>query len=1126
LRQLVLAVSALHEAGKLHLDLKPSNVLVRADGHVVVLDFGLSRDAAPDLAEAPDRAEEPPAGTPAFMAPEQARGERPTAAADWYAVGVMLYQALTGDLPFSGDLRTLLALKQHADPTPPSARSSGVPDALDSLCLALLRRDPDRRATGVEILRALGDVEGDLRSPARKRAPLIGRERELQALRDAFEETRRGRSVTVYIRGLSGMGKTALAKHFLNELSASRPASAPALVLTGRCYERELVPFKAVDSIIDALAARLRKLPAPDTKALLPHDIQALVRLFPAFEKVVADVHAEALPPTTLDPQELRARGFRAMKGLLFNLALRAPIALFIDDLQWGDGDSAKLLLELFAPPDPPALLLLATYRAEEEKTSPFLRALFGAIEATEGALGAALARFIDVGTLPPDKVSELARTLLRMPDEQASAFAEVVAREAEGSPFFAGELVRHFEERALEMEGGDRSFDRGAEAATGSAAAAPALLELLQKRLDRLPAEARCALEVIAVAARPIEQGVVFRAAGVHDGAAVAAALGTLRAGRWIRSRGASPLDAVETYHDRIREAAAAVSPPRRRAIHLRLAEELEATGRADVEALAIHFGEAGELERGGPYAEVAAGQAEQALAFDNAARLYRLALEWRPGDAAHARALSKKLGDALANAGRGADAAAAYLRAAEGAPRAEALTLERLAAERLLISGRLEEGVNRLRPLLSEAGLPYPESSLAVLGALLWRNAWLSIRGTGYVRRDAAAVDPALLRRMDICFAALRGLVAFDPLRAALYGAEHMRLAFASGEPTMIARGLLFEAVTASMQNSGRALELIELAKEVRRGVESPHLDASARLSVAFELTAAGSYRRGLEVSLEAQAILRESCTGVAWEMSSARMLSTICMVQLGDIAALGRSLPTWLKDAEDRNDYLGFTILYLSYGVGVLAALAAGSPEKAGAGLRAAVSRLPPGITVNHVSALYSRYYLDLYLGEGLNGWRRMQEAWPELQRSLVTRLPLFRDNMWIFRGLSALGAAREAKGWRRARLARAADRDGEAAQGFRAPWMKPYGHMIRAGASALRGDEDAAVAGLRRAAAGFRSFSMALMVAAVERRLGVLLGGSEGRALVSGADAFMARQAILEPARFGALFTPGF
>ncbi|HLM73547.1 MAG TPA: AAA family ATPase, partial [Polyangiaceae bacterium] len=496
LRQLVLAVSALHEAGKLHLDLKPSNVLVRTDGHIVVLDFGLARDATPDLAEAPDRADEPPAGTPAFMAPEQARGERPTAAADWYAVGVMLYQALTGELPFSGDLHTILALKQHADPTPPSARSSGVPGALDSLCLALLRRDPERRATGVEILRALGDVEGSLWSPARKRAPFIGREKELQALRDAFEETRRGRSVAVYIRGLSGMGKTALAKHFLSELTAVSPASAPALVLTGRCYERELVPFKAVDSIIDALAARLGKLPASDAKALLPHDIQALVRLFPAFEKVVADVHAEALPPTTLDPQELRAQGFRVLKELLFSLALRAPLALFIDDLQWGDGDSAKLLLELFAPPDPPALLLLATYRAEEEKTSPFLRALFGAIEATEGALGAAVVRFVDVGTLPPEKVQELARTLLRMPDERASALAEVVAREAEGSPFFAGELVRHFEERALEGEEG--VFDQGAEPATGAVTTAPALIELLHQRLDRLPAEARCALEVI----------------------------------------------------------------------------------------------------------------------------------------------------------------------------------------------------------------------------------------------------------------------------------------------------------------------------------------------------------------------------------------------------------------------------------------------------------------------------------------------------------------------------------------------------------------------------------------------------------------------------------------------------
>src|SRR5439155_21091980 len=134
-------VPALHAAGKLHRDLQSSNVLVTPAGRVVVSDFGLAAPAGCDGANGPCEL----VGTVHYMAPEQG-AERPVSpASDWYSVGVMLYQALTGRLPFaqvSGSMWDYLRLKAAADPPPPSAVVQGLPPDLNDLCVALLRREP------------------------------------------------------------------------------------------------------------------------------------------------------------------------------------------------------------------------------------------------------------------------------------------------------------------------------------------------------------------------------------------------------------------------------------------------------------------------------------------------------------------------------------------------------------------------------------------------------------------------------------------------------------------------------------------------------------------------------------------------------------------------------------------------------------------------------------------------------------------------------------------------------------------------------------------------------------------------------------------------------------------------
>src|SRR5678815_2199792 len=161
---------AIHRAGKLHRDVKPSNVMVDGTGRVVLLDFGLMRDlSARQTSEI--------VGTPLYMSPEQCAGGTLDEASDWYAFGVLLYEVLAGRPPFSGGALEVLEKKKGQDPPPPSQHAKApVPPDLESLCRALLRRTPGERPSGTEVLRLL---DGGTSAPRVTRGEaFIGRDAE------------------------------------------------------------------------------------------------------------------------------------------------------------------------------------------------------------------------------------------------------------------------------------------------------------------------------------------------------------------------------------------------------------------------------------------------------------------------------------------------------------------------------------------------------------------------------------------------------------------------------------------------------------------------------------------------------------------------------------------------------------------------------------------------------------------------------------------------------------------------------------------------------------------------------------------------------------------------------------
>lgn len=1107
LQQLAGAVQFLHESGKLHRDIKPSNILVTAQGRVVLLDFGLAAELGPDHRYHSGHL----LGTVAYMAPEQAARQPVSPASDWYAVGAMLYQTLTGKLPFDGDMYQILHDKQHRDPPPPSSVVAEAPRDLEALCMDLLRRDPAARPSGEEVLRRLSVVECESRdrvvsrsasrltSGHRLEVPLIGRQHHLRVLMEALQQTRCGRTVVVEVQGRSGAGKTALVQRFLDDLHHD----TEAVILRGRCYEQESVPYKALDSLIDALSRYLERLPRAEAQALWPRNLTALARVFPVLRRL--DTAPASRIVVSSDPQEVRRRALTALRELLARLGDRRPLILTIDDLQWGDEDSAALLTDLLRPPDAPVLLLVLCYRSEETSRSPCLGMLRQIQE-----LGELERHELQVEPLTPDERRELALALLDPRDETATTRAESIARQSGGYPFFVHELVQYV-----------RGIASGVVPASDSGGDI-SLSEVLWSRIGHLPEEARRLLEIVAVASRPLVQAEACRAAAVSD---EQAALACLRAERLLRSTGSSEGGEIETYHDRIRETVLLhLDAPTLRHHHQRLLSVLEESGRTDPEVLAVHLVGVEELERAGHYYALAARQAAETLAFDRAAKLYRLALELQGSHGEETRRLRTKLGDALANAGRGAESARAYLSAAADATDAERLELQCRAALQFLRAGHIDDGLAALTAVLAAVGLKRLPSPRRAFWALVFQRLRLMLRGLRFRPRPPEQIAAAERTRLDICQSAAIGLSLVDTLHGAYFQTRSLLLALQLGDRDRLVTALAMEAAHLSVEGNRaqrRTRHYLDTVEAVAEQVNQPYARAMVALARGIAAALAGEWREGARLCDEAENVFCDSCTGAVWERGTAHRFALWPLMFLGDVVEINRRLPRLLKEARERDDLYEETNLCLV--IRTFVRLASDEPRRARAELAQVMERWShQGFHVQHMNRLIDDTQIDLYEGDGESAWHRLTEFWPALKRSHLLHVQQVRIVLLDLRARCALAraGAKDSASW-----LRLAARDARLLRREKAPWSDAMAKLLEASIARKRGEALSAVVLLEAADAAFTTADMHLHAAIARRRWGQMLGGSRGEELRRQADEWMACQTIRNPERMTALLAPG-
>jgi tRNA A-37 threonylcarbamoyl transferase component Bud32 len=1117
LQQLCAGVHAMHGFGCIHCDLKPSNVLVTRQGRVVLLDFGLARPTGTRSLKGDGLV-----GTPAYMAPEQAKEGPSQPAADWYAVGAMLYEVLTGRLPHNGSLVEILLKKQSEDPLAPIEVNPLADPDLSRLCVQLLQRDPAQRPRGREILAHLGSAatpapmfqadSGPIRFGA---SMFIGRAAEMQALHLGYASACGGDLALVLVEGASGIGKTTLVERFLDQITASAEPSCIPLILRGRCHERETLPFKAFDSIVDALSSRLAGLGAGELAHVLPAGAAYLSAIFPVLCRLERLERTRDWLPKVHDATELRNRAFSGFQELLRRLAQLQPVVAFIDDLQWADRDSFALLQTLLRNTNVPGLMLVATCRPVLSDDA--LAAALREIAAHPGV------RRVEVGPLSPESASALVDGLagsggIDQPVDQR--LAEAVVQEAGGNPLFTLELIRYLCDVVLPRDG----------LADFTARSALRLDALILERLRTLPAESQSLLEVIAVAGDSLPQKALADAAGLPLGSeGWERGISALAQARLIRRGGGQGSDVVEPYHDRIGEALlASLDAAALRRLRTGIAHAMERWGRERTDMLARYWLEADDHERAKYYTREAAIQARTKLAFDRAAQLYQTAAALESQPEAR-RELLRALGDCQACNGFLSLAAQAYQQAAALSGPDLAPRLRHLAAEQLLRGGHIVRGLEILGEVLEQAGLRLAGSPRRALAAVTRRLLWLRLRGIKFKERPASSIPVEQARLLDVLWSVNTGLGVVDTLRSDDFLLRFLLLALKAGDIRRVAQGLAVLAgqlAALGRSQMGWAVRLASQAEVLaRRSSDAPTIGL-ARMCRAMVRYFAGEFDAVANELAAVEQYLLTHCLNVGWELATTRSFACFSLRLSGRLHELSECFDRYTADADRTGDrYLATNLrTYQS-----IVWLIRGDPERAARDIEGVLDSWPHDLYhVQHFFHLYARCEQALYGGRPEQAMNAIEAEQKRLAGSALLKISGIRiEHAWIS-GRVALALAERLPAEERAPHLRRARRHARALARAEHQTGVAMGTLLEAGICWLESSpaRAAAVVALERAVATAEAAGALLLAESGRRWLGELCDTPEGTKLRDSSRRWMTGQGVQDPDRIAHLIAPGF
>lgn len=617
--QIASALHHIHHLGIIHLDLKPSNILVDENGRAKIMDFGVAIESRQVL----DRQIR---GSLHYMPPEVLKQDRVDSRADLYALGMTLYETVTGALPGYGR-PAIEVIRMHLDEDvrPPSSINPRIPPELEQIIMKLLEKDPRQRfASAAALLQEVASAAGKkvgagellLGSGELFAAPLIGRRAEVAQLRSLIAEAREGRGNGVIIAGAEGMGKSRIVRD-----ANLRAQLDGARVFCGRCPINRKTAYAPFFEIFQQMVLAVN--PGADVSA----ELRRLLR------STAPAGSGDEAPPAT-GKYQLYNRIVQAVQDMYGFLSAgtsegesnASPLILVVDDVQWADPPTTELFSFLVGEAKQNRLLVIGTLTIDPSLEGP----------SEHGTNLAAWERRAREGAFPIIRVEALNEPLVRehlqslLGEENISdELVRWTLWESAGSPLNIRRVVDYLIAHSYlywTASGWVADMDRieGLRIPGGAGS-------ILMEKVEALPPEMRSVIEAAAV---------FGESSGVDGLTAVA---GTSAEDAYVALRGVVSLGLLDESNDgktitfpqiHLREAIYnAMTERRRTELHLRIAEVLETALTAGATHIlgevAYHYARANEQVKGVQYSVEAGDLAMRTIAHEGATEFYRSALE-----------------------------------------------------------------------------------------------------------------------------------------------------------------------------------------------------------------------------------------------------------------------------------------------------------------------------------------------------------------------------------------------------------------------------------------------------------------------------------------------------------------